>query len=211
MLFSKLEFLIALRYLKSKRQEGFISVIAVFSFIGIMIGVATLIIVMSVMNGFRYELVNRILGINSHLTIYSREGSIKNYDEIISDLEEDNKIKYVNPIVESQVMVAANNKAAGGLVKGINLEDLKYKDLISNNIIYGNINNLNNKNAILMGVTLASNLNLIVGDKVKLVSPESNNTIIGAIPRVKTYEVVGIFESGMYEYDSSTIFMPLKS
>ena len=208
-MFSKLEFLIAFRYLKSKRQEGFISVIAIFSFIGIMIGVATLIIVMSVMNGFRYELVNRILGINSHLTIYSRDGKIENFDEIISKLEQNPKIKYVNPLVESQVMVTTQGKASGGLVKGLNLKDLKNKDLISKNIIHGNINDLGNKNAILIGVTLANNLNVEVGDKVKLVSPESNNTIIGAIPRVKTYDVVGVFESGMYEYDSTTIFMPL--
>ncbi len=211
MIFSKLEFLIAMRYLKSKRQEGFISVIAVFSFVGIMIGVATLIIVMSVMNGFRYELVNRILGINSHLTIYSRDASIKNYEEIISNLKDNPQIKHINPLVESQVMVSANNKANGGLVKGINLEDLKNKKLIAKNITYGNINNFNDKNAILIGATLASNLNIMVGDNVKLVSPESNNTIIGAIPRVKTYNIAGIFESGMYEYDATTIFMPLKA
>lgn len=209
-MFSKLEFLIAFRYLKSKRQEGFISIIAIFSFIGIMIGVATLIIVMSVMNGFRYELVNRILGINSHLTIYSSNESIKNYQDIITDLKKNPKVQYVNPIVESQVMVAAHGKANGGLVKGINLVDLKNKTLISNNITSGNINDFYNKNAILMGATLASNLDLEVGDSVKIVSPESNNTIIGSIPRIKTYNIAGIFESGMYEYDSTTIFMPME-
>jgi lipoprotein-releasing system permease protein len=210
-MFSKLEFLIAFRYLKAKRQEGFISIIAIFSFVGIMIGVATLIIVMSVMNGFRYELVNRILGINSHLTIYSRDSSIKNYEELIAQLNENEQIKYVNPLVESQVMVAANSKASGGLVKGINLEDLKNKELIAKNIVSGNIDNFEDKNSVMIGATLAGNLNLYVGDKVKLVSPESNNTIIGAIPRVKTYTVTGVFESGMHEYDSTTIFMPLRS
>jgi lipoprotein-releasing system permease protein len=210
-MFSKLEFLIAFRYLKSKRQEGFISVIAVFSFIGIMIGVATLIIVMSVMNGFRYELVSRILGINSHLTIYSRDGAIENYQDIINKLQDNPQIDYVNPLVESQVMVAANNKANGGLVKGINLDDLKNKKLINRNIISGEIDDLNGKNAVIIGITLASNLNLGVGDKVKIISPESNNTIIGAIPRIKTYNVVGVFESGMHEYDSTTIFMPLRA
>ena len=210
-MFSKLEFLIAFRYLKAKRQEGFISIIAIFSFIGIMIGVATLIIVMSVMNGFRYELVNRILGINSHLTIYSREGSIKNYEEIITKIQEDSQVKHINPLVESQVMVSAKNRASGGLVKGIKIDDLKYKNLISKNMVYGSIADLNNKNAVLIGVTLANNLNLQVGDTVKLISSESNNTIIGAIPRIKTYNIVGIFESGMYEYDSTTLFMPLES
>lgn len=208
-MFTKLEFLIAFRYLKAKRQEGFISIIAIFSFVGIMIGVATLIIVMSVMNGFRYELVNRILGINSHLTVYAQDGKIKNYDDIIRDIRKDEGVKYVNPLIESQVMVAANNKANGGLVKGIAMKDLQHKDLISNNIIAGSIKNFNDKNAILIGSNLAGNLSLQVGDKVKLVSSESNNTLIGSIPRIKTYNVVGIFESGIYEYDSTTIFMPL--
>ena len=208
-MFSKLEFLIALRYLRSKRKEGFISVIAGFSFVGIIIGVATLIIVMSVMNGFRYELVNRILGINSHLTIYSRSENIKNYQDIIKDLQNNSEIKYVNPIVESQVMVSANGRANGGLVKGIEIKDLKNKDLIAENMIYGSMSALKNKNAIIIGVTLSNNLNLDIGDQVKILSPESNSTIIGSIPRIKTYNIVGIFESGMHEYDSTTIFMPL--
>lgn len=210
-MFSTLEFWIALRYLKAKRKEGFISVIAIFSFVGIMIGVATLIIVMSVMNGFRHELVNRILGINAHLTVYSREDGIGDYQKIIAELRQIPGVNYVNPLVESQVMVAGNNKAAGGLVKGIDLEDLKHKELIANNISHGQIDNLVDKNTIIIGSGLANNLNLQVGEKVKLISPETNDTIIGTIPRIKTYEVVGIFESGMYEYDTTTIFMPIEA
>jgi lipoprotein-releasing system permease protein len=210
-MFSKLEFLIAFRYLKAKRKEGFISVIAIFSFIGIMIGVATLIIVMSVMNGFRYELVNRILGINAHLTIYSKAHGIKDYEKIIDDLRKLKSVKYVNPLVESQVMVAAHGKANGGLVKGIEIADLKYKHVIADNISRGDIENLSDKNSVIMGATLAQNLNLNVGDQVKLVSPETNDSIIGSIPRIKTYNVAGVFESGMYEYDSTTIFMPIDS
>ena len=126
-MFSKLEFLIALRYLKSKRKEGFISVIAIFSFVGIMIGVATLIVVMSVMNGFRYELVNRILGINSHLTIYSRAHQIGGYEKIISEIQKIPGVKYVNPIAESQAMLSVAGKNLGGLVKGVKLDDLKNK------------------------------------------------------------------------------------
>ena len=208
-MFNALEFWIALRYLKAKRKEGFISVIAIFSFVGIMIGVATLIIVMSVMNGFRYELVNRILGINAHLTVYSREDGIKDYQKVIAELRQISGVNYVNPLVESQVMVAGNSRAAGGLVKGIDLEDLKHKELIANNISHGQIDNMVDKNTIIIGSGLANNLNLQVGTKVKLISPETNDTIIGTIPRIKTYEVVGIFESGMYEYDTTTIFMPI--
>ena len=120
------------RYLRSKRKEGFISVTAIFSFIGIMIGVATLIVVMSVMNGFRYELVNRILGINAHLTIYSRANAIENYDEIVAKLRALPEVKYANPIVESQAMLSASGKAAGGFVKGIRVADLQNKKCLVN-------------------------------------------------------------------------------
>jgi lipoprotein-releasing system permease protein len=205
-MFSKLEFLIALRYLKSKRKEGFISVIAIFSFVGIMIGVATLIVVMSVMNGFRYELVNRILGINSHLTIYSRDHQIADYEEILDEVKKISGVKFVNPLVESQAMLSTPNKNLGGLVKGIKLEDLKNKSLISKNIVAGNIDDLADKNSIIIGSGIAQNMNLKVGDALKLISADTSETIIGTIPRIKTYQIAGVFESGMYEYDSSTVF-----
>ncbi len=206
-MFSKLEFIIALRYLKAKRQEGFISVIAIFSFVGIMIGVATLIVVMSVMNGFRYELVNRILGINSHLTIYSREGNIKNYQQIIAQLQTLTDLKYTNPIVESQAMLTSNGKASGGLIKAVQLDDLKHKKLIVENIVKGKIDALEDTSKVLIGSGLANSMLLEVGDDLKIISSQTNNTILGTIPRIKTYKVGGVFESGMYEYDSSTVFM----
>lgn len=209
-MFSKLEFFIALRYLKSKRKEKLISIIAIFSFIGITIGVATLIVVMSVMNGFRYELVNRILGINAHLSVYSRYGQISNYQELMKKIEQIKGVKYVNPIVESQVMLSANNKNIGGLAKGILVADLKNKKLIADNVSYGSIEKLSDLNSIIIGSAIADNLNLNIGDKIKLISAETNKTIIGAIPRIKTYQVAGIYESGMYEYDSSTVFLSFK-
>ncbi len=206
-MFSKLEFLIASRYLRSKRKEGFISVTAIFSFVGIMIGVATLIIVMSVMNGFRYELVNRILGINAHLTVYSRSQAIDGYDEIAAKLQKISGVKYVNPIVESQAMLSAPHKAAGGLIKGIRLEDLQHKSLISENIRAGNITELQERGSVIIGSSVAQNLHLKIGDAIKIIAAETNDSILGSIPRVKSYKVAGVFESGMYEYDSTTIFM----
>jgi len=206
-MFKKLEFLIALRYLRSKRKEGFISVTAAFSFIGIMIGVATLIIVMSVMNGFRIELIDRILGINSHLTVYSRFGAVVNYDEIVAKLIKIEGVKYANAIVESPAMIASQNKSAGGLVKGIKLADLEQKTLIANNILAGNLQKIADKNNVIVGAAIANSMNLSIGDDLKLISAEVNNTLLGAIPRIKTYKVAGVFESGMYEYDSTTIFV----
>lgn len=206
-MFSKLEFLIAYRYLRSKRKEGFISVTAIFSFVGIMIGVATLIIVMSVMNGFRYELVNRILGINAHLTVYSRDHVIANYDEIVTKLKNMPSVKYANPLIESQAMVTSENKTSGALVKGIRLDDLQNKQLIANNITAGALTKLSNRDSVIIGANLARSLNVDVGKQIKLISAQTNDTLLGAIPRIKSYNVVGVFESGMYEYDSSTIFM----
>lgn len=206
-MFNKLEFLIAYRYLRSKRKEGFISVTAVFSFVGIMIGVATLIIVMSVMNGFRHDLVERILGINSHLTVYSRDHSIANYDEIVEKLRKIDEVKYVNPLVESQAMIASSSRSAGGLIKGLKLQDLQNKKLISDNILAGDIKKLSDKNNVVIGAAIANNMGLQVGDDIKLISAEVNNSLLGAIPRIKTYKVAGVFESGMYEYDATTVFM----
>ncbi|GDX36629.1 ABC transporter permease [Alphaproteobacteria bacterium] len=209
-MFSSLEFLIAMRYLRSKRKEGFISVIAIFSFVGIMIGVATLIIVMSVMNGFRHDLIERILGINSHLTIYSKTHQIKNYQEILTKIRTLDNVSYANAIVESQAMLSTKSKNAGGLIRGISSEDLLNKQLIRENITAGDINKINDKNSIIIGSILAQNLSLKINDRLKIISAETNDTIIGAIPRIKTYTVAGIFDSGMYEYDSTTIFMNFK-
>lgn len=209
-MFSSLEFLIAMRYLRSKRKEGFISVIAIFSFIGIMIGVATLIIVMSVMNGFRHDLIERILGINSHITIYSKTHQIKNYQEILTKIRSLESVSYANAIIESQAMLSTKSKNAGGLIRGINSEDLANKELIRQNITAGDINKISDKNSIVIGAILAQNLSLKINDQLKIISAETNDTIIGAIPRIKTYTVAGIFDSGMYEYDSTTIFMNFK-
>lgn len=209
-MFSKLELLIALRYLKSKRKEGFISVIAIFSFVGIMIGVATLIIVMSVMNGFRYELVNRILGINSHLTVYSRSQQITDYKKLTSEIQKIPGVKFANPLIESQAMISSRGKNAGGFIKGIHSEDLKNKDLILQNITAGTIESLDDKNSVIIGSTIAQSMRLRIGDPIKIISAETSDTIIGTIPRIKTYTVGGVFESGMYEYDSTTIFANFK-
>lgn len=206
-MFNKLEFLIAYRYLRSKRKEGFISVTAIFSFVGIMIGVATLIIVMSVMNGFRFELVNRILGINAHLTVYSRDVAIDDYDVIAKKLQVLDGVKYVNPIAEAQAMLSSPHKAAGGLIKGIRVQDLQNKKLIADNIRAGEIDVLKDKNSVIIGSSVAQNMHLRIGDPLKIIAAQTNDSLIGSIPRVKTYKVAGVFESGMYEYDSTTVFM----
>jgi lipoprotein-releasing system permease protein len=207
----KTEFFIACRYLKAKRKEKFISITAIFSFIGIMIGVATLIIVMSIMNGFREDLIKRVIGINAHVTVFLKNNSQEKYNEIMKSLENVEGIAGINPLIESQGMFLNDKKTSGGIVKAIKLQDFKKKTDIYNSIKnIDKIEDFENSNYIFIGKNLALNLDLDVGDDMKLISPEMNSTIIGSIPKIKTYEVGGIFESGLQEYDSMTVFIPLK-
>jgi lipoprotein-releasing system permease protein len=240
--FSALEFTIALRYLKSKYREGFISVTAIFSLLGISIGVATLIIVMSVMNGFRYELVGRILGINSHLSLRSADGKIYNYQQQLQDLAKlDSQITYANPVIEGQAMISSfsrivdsgtflsqnisekvtgqkiasqkvesrkvESQSAGALIRGIKYADLANKKLIANNITSGNLSSIANEDQIIIGSIIAEQMQLQVGDRLKIIAPTSNQTIFGNMPKIKTYKIGAVFNSGMYEYDSGTIFI----
>jgi lipoprotein-releasing system permease protein len=210
-MFQKFEFFIAFRYLKAKRREKFISITALFSFIGIMLGVATLIVVMSVMNGFREELINNIIGLNSHISIFPKNESKFLYEEMIQKLKDNQNIKTINPLIENQVMILSNDRAVGGIAKAIQLKDLKNKNKIYKNLINKeNIEDFDEENGIIVGKQMAISLNLEIGDDIKLISPEINTTIVGMIPRIKTYKIVDIFESGTYEYDSMTVFIPFK-
>ena len=210
-MFSKLELFIALRYLKSKNKEKFISITAIFSFIGIMLGVATLIIVMSVMNGFREDFTNRILGLNSHISIYPYTRELYDYEKVINIIKEHKNIKYVNPIVEGQVMVISQSNTTGAIVRGMLKDNIKTKEKIFNNINSTfNFDTSYKDNAILIGQSLANKLKISVGDNITIVSPENNSTILGSIPRTKNYKVIGIYKSGMYEYDVGVVFIPLQ-
>lgn len=206
---TKLEFFIAQRYLRSKNKEKFISITAIFSFIGIMLGVATLIIVMSVMNGFREDFTNRILGVNSHISVYPGSRELKNYKEAIDIIKKNQNVQSVNPIIENQVMILVDNDTSGAIIKGITAKDLKDKGKIFEKISSFNFEKNYNDNAILLGQSLAIKLRVAEGDEVKIISPESNSTLLGTIPRMKTYKIVGTFSSGMYEYDAGVAFIPL--
>ncbi|MDR0422961.1 MAG: lipoprotein-releasing ABC transporter permease subunit [Rickettsiales bacterium] len=203
----KLEFFIAKRYLRAKNKEKMISITTIFSFIGIMLGVATLIIVMSVMNGFREDLMSKILGINSHISIYSND--FKDTEEIVKIIKETTNVKSANGIIENQVMIMNNNNTSGAIIKGITNEDLMDKPQIYDNI-KAKKKELEN-NEIILGGDLARKLKVKTGDEIKIISPELNSTIIGTIPRIKTYKVIGSFRSGIYEYDLGTAFIPLET
>ena len=208
-MFSFFEWMMALRYLRARRQEGFISVIAWFSLLGIALGVATLIIVMAVMNGFRQELLTRILGINGHLSVYGQTSQIRNFDPIAERIAKVDGVRAVIPLIEGQVMVTARGVAQGAAVRGILAEDLKRRKIISDNIKSGSLDAFHGQSSIVTGQRLAGKMGVSIGDKITLISPKGNATAFGTVPRMRAYTVAATFQVGMYEYDSSLIFMPL--
>jgi lipoprotein-releasing system permease protein len=210
-MFSAFERMLALRYLRARRKEGFISVIAGFSFLGIMLGVAILIIVMAVMNGFRHELLDRILGFNGHLTVQSVQGPLPDYNVLTQALRGLPMIKSADPMIQGQAMVTGNNFAAGVVVRGLRPEDIKARPILANNFIAGGLDKFAGKDVVVIGSHLAQNLNVGIGGELTLISPQSTATMIGLVPRIKSFEVVGIFKVGEYEYDNSYVFMPLEA
>ena len=211
-MFTPLERLLAFRYLRSRRSEGFISVIAWFSFAGITLGVATLIIVMSVMNGFRAELVNRILGLNGHLGISSTlANEIDDYETLTSYIAQNPNIMAATPQIESQVLVYSNNVTIGAVVRGVIWSDLAIRAPLWDSITDEIITRFRDNKAILIGKTMARNLNLAQGDSITLLAPKGRTTAFGSIPTRQSFIIGGIFDVGMHEYDSSFVFMPLPS
>ncbi len=211
MIFSKFERLVARRYIHAKRKEGFISVITGFAFTGIALGVATLIIVMSVMNGFREELLARILGINGHIGIISSVGMpFNNYQQAVKDIAEFEHVKTVIPMIENQLLVTAGKAAEGAMVRGISKEDILKKDILKNSLKNIDMSRFEGNNVII-GSRLANKMGLIAGDEITLISPNGKITAFGTVPRMKSYTILGTFEVGMFEYDSSFIFMPLET
>lgn len=208
-LFSRFEWTIAWRYLRARRRDGFISVIAGFSFLGIMLGVATLIVVMAVMNGFRMELMGKILGVNGHAFIQPYAEAMNDYAAIAERVSKVKGVKLAAPIVEGQVLASSPSSNSGALVRGVREADLRKFTAVSKNIKDGTLDKFEDGQGIAIGKRLAGHLNLIVGDKVRLISPKGPSTPFGSAPRQKVYDVAAIFEIGMSEFDASFIFMPL--
>ena len=204
-----LETFIAIRYLKSKRDERFIYISSFFSFIGITIGVATLIIVMSVMNGFRGELLDKIIGVNGHAVIYLKKNKVFSINSLVYNIEELPNVEFVAKEFEFNAMVSNKSLASGVLVKGVEKVDILERDSISKNIIKGNLDNFKNK-SIIIGSRLASYLNININDKITLLTSNKTDTPFGSIPITDEYEVISIFDVGMYDYDRGVIFMPIK-
>ena len=207
-IFNAFERMVAFRYLRARRQEGFVSVIAIFSLLGIALGVATLIIVMSVMNGFRADLLARILGLNGDLGVYAESGGLSDFDAAAQKVREVPGVARVTPLVEGQVMATSEAGAAGALVRGIRPEDLRSLRLLADHIVQGTLADFDD-DGVAVGDRLARRLGVAVGSPITVVSPQGTATAFGTMPRVKTYHVVALFNVGMYEYDNSFIYAPL--
>ena len=206
--FARFEWMLAGRYLRSSRREAFISVIAGFSFIGIMLGVATLIIVMAVMNGFRTELISKILGLNGHVILQPTDTKLTDYAEVAQRVGAVPGVKSAIPLVEGQALASGTTTSSGVLVRGIRQQDLPKVGGIYNNIRLGTLDNFDQSGGVAIGTRLATQLGLSLGDKLTLVTPRGSVTPMGVTPRIKAYPVVAIFEIGMSEYDSTFVIMP---
>ncbi len=188
-----------------------ISVISLLSLIGVTIGVAALIVVMAIMNGFHIELTKSIIGLNSDINILPRHQKIEDFTKLKTDLESLPFTKKIIPVIIGQALATTDANSVGAMVKGMDLTDIEYKETITGNLRAGSFEDYRGSDKIALGLYLAHELRVDVGDRVKLMSPNTISTIFGSLPRMKEFTVVAIFASGMYEYDSINILMPMEA
>jgi lipoprotein-releasing system permease protein len=209
-IFTPFEWMIAVRYLRAKRQESFISVISLFSLIGIALGVATLIIVPAVMNGFRVELLRSILGLSGHITVQSQTGYMTDYDTVTARIRGVPGVVRAAPVVDGVVMVSQNGANTGAKVRGIKAADLAKISLLNDKLTPGALAGFGGDDAVIIGNGLANQLGIGVGGEITLFSAKGNVTPFGTTPRAKTYHVAGTFHVGNLIYDNNYVYMPLE-
>ena len=220
--FAGFEWQIAFRYLRARRREGFISVISLFSFLGIALGVATLIVVMSVFNGFHAELLDKILGFSGHAAIYRQDQDpIKDYQAVQARIAAVPGVISVMSLVEGQAMVSSLKTATGALVRGISEEDLIKLPSINNKDLrtalatpgtldeVANLNGFDKADGIAIGEAMAQRHQVALGSVITLIAPNGPDTVIGNTPRIRDYTVVAIFKMGMSDYDGGVVYMPI--
>ena len=208
-MFGSVERWVAGRYLRPRREEGFISVIALFSLLGITLGVGTLIVVLAVMSGYRAEIMGVLQGVGGHFVVRSGPQGIPAFDDVAARIRSLDGIESVTPMVEGQAMATANGVASGVVVRGVRQADLLSQKLLPNSIVAGAIENISEKR-IGLGTRMALRMGVGVGDKVTLISPNGNATAFGTVPRMKAYEIGALFEVGMYDYDNTFVLMPME-
>jgi len=207
-MFGSVERWVAGRYLRPRREEGFISVIALFSLMGIMLGVGTLIVVLAVMSGYRAEIMGVLQGVGGHFVVRAGPQGINEFDELTARIRALGDIESVTPMIEGQVMATANGVASGAVVRGVRQPDLQNQKLLPRSIVAGDIEAISDQR-IAIGTRMALRMGVGVGDKVTLISPQGNATAFGTVPRMKAYEIGALFEVGMFDYDNTFVLMPM--
>lgn len=211
-MFNAFERMVAARYLRARRGERFVSVIAIFSLVGIALGVATLIIVMSVMNGFRQELLSQILGLNGDIGVYGANAALTNYSDMSAKIREIPGVTAAFPVVENEVLFSSpQGGAAGGVARGITPDGLAALPTVSHHIVAGSLADMQGDTSIAIGSGLAAQLGLSVGQSISLIMPQGKATIIGTIPSIESFKVVAVFQTGMQIYDLGYVFLPLEA
>ena len=199
---------LAWRYLATRQREGFVSFIAIFSLIGVALGVATLIVVLSVMGGFRQQLLGRIIGMNGHIVITARDGMVQATPELLARLKAFPEVRVVHLTLERQALIAANGQTRGAMLRGVRPEDLMSREIVTKNIVHGDLGAFGTRPGIVMGERLRQALNVRAGDKVTLVKHKLNEN--GTIaPRYTDYELLASFLTRRYEFDGALVFVPL--
>ncbi|MDX6751050.1 lipoprotein-releasing ABC transporter permease subunit [Geminicoccaceae bacterium 1502E] len=209
MLFRPAERLVAWRYLRPTREEGFISIVAGFALVGIALGVGTLIVVLAVMKGFHVELLGRVLGVNGHATVVAGPAGIDDYDDLVGRILKIDGVTGAMPYVEGQVLASANNASGGAVVRGVRPADMERRELFRDSVVAGSLESLARPDTVMIGSRMAARMGLRLGSRLTLVSPQGAATAFGTVPRVKGFEVAAIYEVGMYEYDNSFVYIPL--
>jgi len=207
--FATFEWIIALRYLRPRRREAFVSVISIISLVGIALGVATLIIVMAVMNGFRHDLLSRILGLQGDIIVQGSYGNIANYESLAAKVRTVRGVTSAIPTEDGQVMATSSGLSYGVYVRGIGAENLKSLTMVSSTLSDGALEHFHGGDSVIVGARLAQRLRLVPGMQITLIAPRGNVTPFGVTPRVKSYTIAGTFQIGMSEYDQTFVFMPL--
>ncbi len=205
------EWMVAARYLRPRREQGFVALIAGFSVLGIALGVATLIIVMAVMNGFRHELLSSVLGLNGHLRVHGRAAGLTDFDDLALRLSKLGGVARATPVVEGRALAAGKGTVAIALVRGFRPVDVERRPIIAENMVAGSLAGFAAANAVVIGARLARTLGLGPGDKLRLIAPKGTPTAIGTVPRLADYPIAGTFRIGMYQYDNTLVLMPIET
>ncbi len=211
MILNRYERMIARRYLLPGKGEGFIFLVAAISLMAVALGVAALIIVMSVMNGFRAELFDKIVGLNGHAIIQGYEGRLSNWQQIADTARKTPGVTTALPLVEQPLMASANGRVEGVLVRGMRIEDLRANTAINDNVKSGDMRAITpGSGRVAVGSRLAELLGAYPGSEIALISPEGRSTVVGTVPRIVSYTVGAVFEIGVYDYDKAFVVMPME-